>query len=210
MHVKYPRMLHLPWSPGRTKDDRVLKDTSCFNDKHVVVSLKMDGESTTMYSDHIHARSLDSDRSHPSRHYVNGLWANIRWQIPKYWRVCGENLYAKHSIHYTDLAAYFMVTSIWDSTNKCLPYWMTKDFCDDWGLFHVPPIYNGFWLDNMEAFLVERFKMYDGHEGYVIRSYSGFDLEHFEANVAKYVKEHHVQTDEHWMHKQIILNRLGR
>ena len=43
-YVKYPRTYHLPFSPGTTKDDRVLKDCSNFFGKEVVVLTKMDGE----------------------------------------------------------------------------------------------------------------------------------------------------------------------
>lgn len=43
-YVKYPRTYHLPFSPGTTKDDRVLKDYSNFFGKEVVVLTKMDGE----------------------------------------------------------------------------------------------------------------------------------------------------------------------
>ena len=52
--VKYPRTYHLPWSHGRTKDDRGFDDMSSFIGKEVVVTIKMDGEQTTMYKDHIH------------------------------------------------------------------------------------------------------------------------------------------------------------
>lgn len=212
--VKYPRTPHLPWSPGATNDDRMLEDVSCFQGKHVVVSLKMDGENTTLYREHLHARSLDS-KDHPARHWMKGLWAQKRYFIPEGWRVCGENLYAKHSIYYDDLESFFLVFSIWDG-DTCLPYWKTRTLCDEWGFAHVPPMYNGFWLEpeqnsgnDMETFLGRRFEnMYLGHEGYVIRNYDEFQLEHFDRNVAKYVRKDHVQTDEHWMHKKVVPNKL--
>ena len=71
-YVKYPRTWHLPWSPGATKDDRVLPDTAHFNSQEVVVTVKMDGENTTLYPDYLHARSLDS-RNHPSRNWIKNL-----------------------------------------------------------------------------------------------------------------------------------------
>jgi len=43
-YVKYPRTYHLPWSPGVTKDDRVIKSTNVFEGREVVVTVKMDGE----------------------------------------------------------------------------------------------------------------------------------------------------------------------
>ena len=92
-YVKYPRTYHLPWSPGATDDDRVLTDEELeanFVGRMVVVTEKMDGENTTMYNDYIHARSLDS-ASHPSREWVKNLHAQIQWQIPDGWRICGES-----------------------------------------------------------------------------------------------------------------------
>lgn len=59
-YVKYPRTLHLPWSPNLQNDDRRMEDISGMKGQEVVVTLKMDGENTSCYRDHVHARSLDS------------------------------------------------------------------------------------------------------------------------------------------------------
>ena len=66
--VKYPRTPHLPWSEGAAEDDIVSSDADMFTGMEVVVTEKLDGENTTMTSEKVHARSLDS-RDHPSRHY---------------------------------------------------------------------------------------------------------------------------------------------
>ena len=58
---KYPRTFHLPISPGVSSDDKVHKDISILNNKEVVVTLKMDGDNTSIYNDYYHARSLDSN-----------------------------------------------------------------------------------------------------------------------------------------------------
>jgi hypothetical protein len=55
--VRYPRTYHLPWSPGATDDDRMLPDVRAFEGQEVVVTAKMDGEQTTMYTDYLHARA---------------------------------------------------------------------------------------------------------------------------------------------------------
>ena len=57
--LKYPRTLHLPWSESITSDDKVMKSIDSLLNKNVIVSLKMDGENTTLYTDYIHARSID-------------------------------------------------------------------------------------------------------------------------------------------------------
>lgn len=43
-YIKYPRTYHLPWSPGTTKDDRIMKDIDTLLNNEVVITLKMDGE----------------------------------------------------------------------------------------------------------------------------------------------------------------------
>src|SRR5205823_10457529 len=100
--VKYPRTYHLPWSEDVKDDDRVMESLDGLVGQRVIATEKMDGENTTMYAHYIHARSVDG-RSHPSRDWVKGFWGSIGADIPAGWRVCGENLYAKHSIHYGDL-----------------------------------------------------------------------------------------------------------
>jgi hypothetical protein len=86
---------------GTTSDDIKLKTFDMFKGKEVVVTEKMDGENTTMYRDHIHARSLDS-AYHPSRTWVNNLWGKINYLIPEEVRLCGENMFWVHSIVYTE------------------------------------------------------------------------------------------------------------
>ena len=74
-----------------------------------------------MYSDRIHARSLETD-FHESRTWVRALWGNIKHEIQDGWRICGENMFAEHSIHYNNLETYFYVFSIWNETNDCLSW----------------------------------------------------------------------------------------
>ena len=91
-YIKYPRTPHLPWSKGKTADDKTLKSVEHFNGQEVVVTIKMDGENSTFYQDHYHARSLDS-KDHWSRSWAKQLHSRIRNDIPLGWRLCGENMY---------------------------------------------------------------------------------------------------------------------
>lgn len=93
--TKYPRTLHLPYSPGSTTDDKKLSSTKHFSGKSVIVTEKMDGENTTIYNFGTHARSLESSH-HPSRSRVKALQASL--SIPNGWRICGENLYAAYTM----------------------------------------------------------------------------------------------------------------
>jgi hypothetical protein len=201
---KYPRTRHLPWSPGATHDDLIHRGVEPFIDRRVVVTEKMDGENTTLYADHLHARSIDS-RHHPSRDWVKALHGRVAFQIPEGWRVCGENLYAVHSLAYTDLPSYFMVFSVWDADNRCLSWDDTLEWAELLGLHTVPVLYDGpFDLAWFEALDVDT----DVHEGYVVRLADSFAFDEFGTSVAKWVRAGHVQTDEHWMHQEVVPNGL--
>ncbi len=206
---KYPRTPHLPWSPGRTKDDRVLSNINHFIGKPIVATLKMDGECTTMYHDYIHARSINS-KDHPSRHWIKAFHASIKDLIYPGWRICGENLYAKHSIEYDDLVSYFLGFSIWTENNICLEWNETLMSFDELGIYTPDVINSDYTLSLKEIDDIFQEKYADKHEGYVVRIFDEFKYEDFDRSVAKYVRKNHVQTDEHWMNKEIIPNKLWK
>lgn len=204
--IKYPRTPHLPWSPGFTHDDVRNKTVNQFNGKHVVVTEKMDGENTTMYANCIHARSVDS-RHHASRDWVKALHARVGHGIPKGWRLCGENVFAKHSIYYEQLSSYFFMFSMWDEGNTCLHWDETKEWAELLGLCMPKELYIGKWDSQW-------FKDHDVDmavsEGYVVRLVDSFDFGMFDRSVAKWVRPSHVSTDKHWMHAEVVPNKLGR
>ena len=205
---KYPKTFHLPTSPGLQNDDRMLPDLACFEGKMIIITEKMDGENTSMYRDHYHARSLDSN-NHPSRNYVKGIWGAKRWVIPKGWRICGENMYAEHSIPYKDLEDYFLVFSIWDENNICLSWEDTKYWCESFGLKTVPELVGPFEFEKLET-IINHCHLPQDMEGYVIRNAEKFHYNAFQENVAKWVRKNHVQTDEHWMSKTKTKNELRK
>lgn len=197
--IKYPRTLHLPFSPGVNKDDRRFNNLSCFKGKRVVVLEKMDGENTTMTSSTLYARS-PSGSSHDSQSWVRGLHGRIKHTIPIGYRICGENLYAKHSIYYKDLTSYFQVFSIWDDNEEsmCLPLEDTLHWCEELHLIHTPVliqphVFNEELLKELATKLNT-----DTTEGFVIRNIDSFSHKDFYLNVAKYVRANHVSSDEHW------------
>ena len=213
---KYPRTPHLPWSPGRTKDDRVLTDVSHLEGRPLIAMVKMDGENTTLYHDHMHARSLDS-KDHASRHWMKGFHASIKDLIFPEWRVCGENLYAKHSIAYEDLMSYFLAFSVWTTEfgdNLCLSWEDTMDALDFMRIY-TPDVINLDAVSSPVTSLKLIDDMYhekygDKHEGYVVRVCDEFKYEDFGRSIAKYVRADHVQTDKHWMYKEVVPNKLWK
>lgn len=203
--IKYPRTYHLPWSPGKTKDDRTMTEEevkAAFIGKHVVITEKMDGENTTMYSNYLHARSLDFSH-HPSRSYVRNLHGKIMYDIPEKWRICGENIYAKHSIKYENLENYFLLFSVWNEKNICLPWNETQEWAELLGLKTVPILYDGvFEINKIPKIDTEK------TEGYVIRIYDSFHYSQFRKSVGKYVRAQHVATSHHWKFEALEINKL--
>jgi hypothetical protein len=212
MYYKYPRTLHLPFSRSKTDDDKVHKNLDFIKNKNMLVTVKMDGESCTMYNDHIHARSISSGNHH-SRDWVKYFHSTIKHEIPPGWRICGENLYAEHSIHYDNLESYFYGFSVWIDGNICLDWEETKSYFSMLGITPVEELYNSresySELSNEEILkclvqtVTER-----GEEGYVVRNFHGFHFDDFKENVGKWVRPNHVTTDQHWMHKELIKNGL--
>lgn len=206
MYRKYPRTPHLPWSEGATDDDKRLDNVDHFIGHHVIITEKMDGENTTLYNDgHSHARSLDS-RNHLSRDWVKNWWSSRSYLLPQGWYVCGENLFAKHSIHYKDLKSYFYGFSVWDSFNTCTDWMTTTMWFDELDVVIPRMLYNGIY----DQQTVERLHLQLGPnvEGFVVRLADDFKYDAFGVSVAKWVRKDHVQTEDHWMHSQMVPNEL--
>lgn len=215
---KFPRTCHCEWSPGATNDDKVCYDLSEFHGQYCIVSEKRDGECSTLYPDYYHARSLDS-KNHESRNWLKGLWGQIKHLIPDGWRICGENLYAEHSVAYDDLDTYFEVFAIFDENNTCLSRKDTEDWCELLGLKPVPVLWQGVFDLDVIRNLHETLDL-DRQEGWVLRIAAAFpyaDYGIYDENgnkqekgrkVIKWVRENHVQTDEHWMSKRVVPNKL--
>ncbi|MGE7695473.1 RNA ligase family protein [Lysinibacillus sp. NPDC094177] len=206
--MKYPRSFHLPWSRGYTHDDKVAINVNHFIGKEVVVTEKLDGEGTTLYQNYMHARSLNSG-DHPSRHWVKTFHATFAFQIPEGWRLCGENVYAKHSIYYNELTSYFYLFSIWNEKNICLSWDETVDYAAELGIETVPVLYRGiFDEEKIKKTFTGKSLLGGEQEGYVIRNASAFHYDDFRFNLGKFVRQNHVRTSEHWLNEEVIPNQL--
>jgi hypothetical protein len=214
-HVKAPRTYHLPWSPGKTKDDRVLTDLSGFEGQDVVVTVKMDGENTSIYGTDgfVHARSVEPMSPHPSRDRVKALAARIGSELPEGWRVTGENITAKHSIHYQNLPGgpdwYFNVFNVWTDLNVCLSWDEVMEWVALLDLPTVPVLYRGIWDEKLIRGLFTGTYEGDPMEGYVVRVASGFALRDYSTKVGKYVRAGHVTSSQHWRYEMPVFNRPG-
>lgn len=216
-YVKYPRTMHFPWSQGIGKDDRIISSLNVLRNSIIVATVKMDGENTTIYADgYCHARSIDS-KDHPSRHWVKNLASRISYELPSGWRICGENLFAKHTVHYTNLLSYFNVFSIWNERNECLSWHETQEWSELLGLETVPVIYHGEWNDDQNFWNRMYTPMFLSNrmEGYVVRIEDSFSYGNFRNSVAKFVeRSFRRDIDEnkhgHWMRQVMVKNVLQK
>lgn len=208
---KYPKTYHLPFSPGATDDDKVLHDLSYFEGKEVVVTEKMDGENFSIYPDgYCHARSINSS-NYPSRDWVKQLAAYIGPRMKDStskvnWRITGENLYAKHSIYYENLASYFYMFGVWEN-NICLVWDFVEEIAERLQLNLVPVLYKGKFDELYLRSLAKTLR--EDQEGFVVRLTKNIYPDDWHRSVAKWVRKNHVQTDEHWMSRKVIKNGLG-
>ena len=223
--TKYPRTMNLPWSHSESSDDVWWDDCADFEGKEIVLTEKLDGECTTIYPDgHVHARSIDTSH-HPSRSWIKQEAARFAHDIPAGYRICGENVFAYHSIFYTELPSYFFVYGIYDG-DRCLSWDDVEELCVLLELQTVPVIHRGTWEEG------EVRNMWTGEgafptfgsdvdvpsypddftpceaEGYVARIAASFVYSDFRRNCAKYVRANHVQTDQNWMTRSVIPNLL--
>lgn len=200
---KYPRTLHLPQSLSVTSDDKVHQSTAQFNGVDVVITEKMDGENTTIHCDGTHARSVDGC-SHPSCDWLKQFAAGISQQLDSSERICGEYLYARHSVEYIALPSYFLGFA-----------WFVDDELQSWddtlarfaqlGIISVPILYRGEYSDKKVEELVKSMD-FKTQEGFVVRATDSIPADKFSSLVGKVVRENHVQTDKHWMHSEIVKN----
>ena len=194
--TKYPKTMHFDFSESLQNDDRRLETISYFVDQRVIVTEKMDGENASIYKDYYHPRSVIDD-GHASRRWLKGMIPFFQYMIPENWRVCGENMYAQHSIVYDDLITYFYAFSIWDESNYCLDWDSFKNWCNKLSIKHVPVLYDGIF-DYEKIKEIYLSLDFEKQEGIVCRVADEFHYNDFQTHVAKAVRPKHVQTDEHW------------
>lgn len=202
MDFKYPRTYHLPWSQSLTDDDKRIQSLDSFVGQRVVVTEKRDGENCTLRPDKQHARSVDSNH-HFTRDWVRAFWATIKNDIPDGWRICGENLFARHAIGYSDLETFFEGFSVWNSENFSLSWDETQEWFALLGIKSVPVIYDGTWNRDLIHAAYDAYARAMGREieGYVVRLASSFHYDQFSTKVAKFVRAGHVQPNQgHWLY----------
>lgn len=206
--IKYPRTPHVPFFSNVAFDDRVMSvdDFTQLLTQPIVITEKMDGENTTLYSFGLHARSLDYSY-HASRTWVQNFHASFAHQIPPNWRICGENVYARHSIAYSQLSSYFLGFFIWNEKNEALSWQETLEWFSLLNITPVRTLYSGKLDVKHLTNLIDSLDIQQS-EGLVIRTENKFAFADFSKNVCKWVRPNHVQTQQHWRQSEVISNQL--
>ncbi|MBM2621259.1 RNA ligase family protein [Actinoplanes sp. LDG1-06] len=196
--MKYPRTFHLPDSPGATDDDKVQHDLTWL-DGELVVTEKLDGGNLTFTRDAMYGRSPDSG-TQPWDRPAKALWAMTSYRIPDDWRVCGESMWARRSIPYSDLPGVFIVFGIWDETDTLLGWDDTVDWAQRLELPVVPVLYRGGSLSEARAAWAAQ-REPETSEGFVVRAAGRIPADQFAVRVLKWVRSDHVRTPDSWRHR---------
>jgi hypothetical protein len=209
--IKYPRTFHLPYSEKlSSKDDRSHTDDDHFRDVNVIVSIKMDGENTTISNNYCHARSLDSKIDSEDRRWVDNLrMVRINNNLPEFHRICGENLFYKHTCNYNNLEDMFYAFSVWEE-EMCLSWEKTLNMCKNLNIKVVPVIYEGIYdkekILNVFNDYIKNSK--DDVEGFVVRNSHSFHYSDFKYNVSKFVRNTFEIPPNHWRYSVKKINGL--
>lgn len=212
--TKYPRIQHLPWSPGTATDDRRMPDTTALLDRPLVITEKLDGSNLCMTSGDLFARTHAHAPRHASFDMAKRLWAGFRLRIPAEHSVFGEWLYARHSIEYRALPGYFIIFGVReDMTGAWLSWDQTIRLASDLGLPAAPVLWTGQVRTDdelrgrVEGLAGQPSSFGGDREGVVVRLAG--PITDFDVSVAKWVRAGHVQTDEHWSAQPIVRNGLA-
>lgn len=214
MRTKYPRIPHLPWSPGGTDDDKVLSDASALLNRPLVITEKADGSNVCLEREQVFARSHSGPPRHPSFDALKALHSGIRQQIPESHQIFGEWLWAQHTLFYDRLPDYLLIFGIRDLRSECWLSWPeTQQEAARLGFATMPELWRG------EARTEEELRrqteqhtvrclLGTEQEGLVVRITERFEDSRFALSAAKWVRSDHVQTSTHWTEQQVRRNRL--
>jgi hypothetical protein len=212
---KYPRTFHLTFSEGCTSDDKMLDSNDYFLGEEVIISSKLDGSNFCMTNKECFARSHNGPPKHKSFDWAKSFHNQVKHLIPDDLVVYAEYVFAKHSIHYSNLPHYLFIFNILDiASDKWLSWNNVEMWSEKFSIPTVPVLFKGV-IDNdydlkkiCISFMKEKEFQTDVREGIVIRVAKQFDNKEFDFSIGKIVRANHVQTDEHWKNQEIIRNKL--
>lgn len=206
--IKFPRTPHLPWSNASADD--ILSAGDFRIPGKIVVTEKLDGENTTIGRDCLYARSTDKYTRHTSRQVMSKIAAEIQHSLPPDIFIIGENLYATHSIRYTELPGYFVVFAVRNNV-EFFSWEETEKIARRLNLPIAPVLYTGKYSEDEVKKCFTGRSMYGPEaEGYVVRYSGRISIGHYGKYAAKYVRPGHVkENSKHWRFTTVVANKLA-
>lgn len=213
MSAKYPRSMHVPFSPGTTSDDRLMSEAEfeTFVGEILVITEKLDGSNVCLTSDELFARTHSGPPAHVSFDPLKKLHSILRHQIDKNLSVFGEWCYAVHSIEYSMLQHHLNIFGVRDdSTGEWWNWDSVLMMSEHLNIPTVPVILVGAFgskeeLKNTIETFANLSSVYGPtREGLVVRKFYDVSVDEGKlVGLAKWVRKNHVQTDEHWTRKKV-------
>lgn len=216
--TKYPRTYHLPFSPGRGKDDKVMPSVDHLVGLPLTITEKMDGSNVCMTNKECFSRSHYGPPTHESFDAFKALHAGVKYNIPEGMLMFGEWCFAKHSISYARLPAYFLLFGVKDTTNNVWSSWAGVElWAQRLGVVTVPVVEQQIIFESSKELIqfvtgeAKKQSVCGGdREGLVVRKRLTFDDGEFSSMVGKYVRANHVQTSIHWKFQELVRNELKK
>jgi len=182
--------------------DRILENIDNLINKEVITTEKVDGGNTCIHQGQVYARSANEPTKHASFDFIktNYLWRFNAFEDLIFY--C-ENMYAIHSIEYSNLQSYLYILGI-RYEDTWLSWVDTVDISNYISIPAVPFISQKVFRSKQDLYsyvLEELYKpsLLGGmREGVVIRNASEFNYEHFDINVAKAVSNKFINVNQDW------------
>jgi len=205
---KYPSTQHWPDSETVHRDDTISMFPESFVGVAVVVTEKIDGGNTCLYSGEVYARSVAA----PCRNGWMGMvrkhhgWKTNGTRFEDY-AYYGEDTFGIHSIEYEPVREEdtFRLFAVRQTSQNYWCSWSTvEDTAKELDIRLAPVIFRGVFYsqEDITKFFRDELGKPSGiggeREGFVMRTEMGFMHSDFSRSVCKYVRPNHVQTDQHW------------
>lgn len=216
MSLKYPRSLHLPFSPGAGSDDKIMTDEQfeSFLNKEIVITEKLDGSNVCLTHTDVYSRSHSGPAAHKSFNPLKKIHSWLKYQIPEDISIFGEWCYALHSIEYRMLQHPLNIFGYRnDKTGEWADWEHVKILAEMLEVPTVPVLLRGVISDKRELKeLIEDFSQLSSiygpqREGIVIRTTAPPTVNKINQieGLGKWVRENHVQTSVHWKNMPIVV-----
>lgn len=198
MAPKFPRIPHLPFSPGATPDDERLRDIWNLMGGPVIITEKMDGANVCLTSDGVYARSRSGPATGSMFDELKAHHATVRHLIPPHLAVFAEWCHTVHTVKYeSENFPKLFVLGVFSSENHT---WQGFDYVTYWAgrlrAAFVPNLHIGFFEKpaDLEKKVRELAKgsAYWGapqREGVVVRPFGGVSDTLFGKTFSKFVNE---------------------